>query len=89
MLLGAPGTTLLSAASPDNAAASLPAPIGDPGTLSHALAHNAQRGAMLNQEIALAEVDGRIKASAIKRIGETVQSSPGEATAVIRQWLGN
>ena len=89
MLLGAPGTTLLSAASSDNAAASLPAPIGDPGTLSHALAHNAQRGAMLNQEIALAEVDGRIKASAIKRIGETVQSSPGEATAVIRQWLGN
>ena len=89
MLLGVPGTTLLSAASPENAAASLPAPIGDPGTLSHALAHNAQRGAMLNQEIALAEVDGRIKASAVKRIGETVQSSPGEATAVIRQWLGN
>ena len=47
------------------------------------------RGALLDHEISLAEVDGRVKASAVKRIGDTVASSPGEATAVIRQWMNN
>ena len=42
---------------------------------------------LLDQEIALAEVDGKLKASALKRVGETVSSSPHEATAVIRQWM--
>ena len=55
--------------------------------LQQALAVKAQRGVMLDQEIALAEVDGRIKASALKRIGDSVSASPGEATAVIRQWM--
>lgn len=48
-----------------------------------------QRQLMLDQEIALAEVDGRLKASALKRVGETVSASPHEATAVIRQWMSN
>ena len=89
LLMNAPGGALLSAVTPEHAATVQSAPIGDPAALSQALAQNAQRGALLDQEIALAEVDGRIKASAIKRVGETVQSNPGEATAVIRQWLGN
>ena len=42
---------------------------------------------MLDQEISLAQVDGRIKLSAINRIGETVSKSPMEATSVIRQWM--
>ncbi|MFV0623207.1 flagellar basal-body MS-ring/collar protein FliF [Sphingomonas sp. ac-8] len=42
---------------------------------------------LLDQEIALAQVDGRIKASALKRIGDAITASPPEAAAVIRQWM--
>lgn len=43
--------------------------------------------ALLDQEIALAQVDGRIKLSALKRIGDAVAGSPGESASVIRQWM--
>jgi flagellar M-ring protein FliF len=43
--------------------------------------------AMLDQEIALAQVDGRIKLSALKRIGDAVAASPGESASVVRQWM--
>lgn len=42
---------------------------------------------LLDQEIALAQVDGRIKLSALKRIGDAVSASPPEAASVIRQWM--
>ncbi|MDP9413641.1 MAG: flagellar M-ring protein FliF [Pseudomonadota bacterium] len=45
--------------------------------------------ALLDQEIALAQVDGRIKLSALKRIGDAVTASPGESTSVIRQWMNS
>jgi flagellar M-ring protein FliF len=90
---GASPNTLL----PDGAAAAgamlgadgQPALPQDPEALRLALQNAESRGALLDQEIALAEVDGRIKLSAIKRIGESVATSPGEATAVIRQWLSS
>lgn len=41
----------------------------------------------LDHEIALAQVDGRIKHSALRRIGDAVSASPPEAAAVIRQWM--
>jgi flagellar M-ring protein FliF len=44
---------------------------------------------MLDQEVALAQVDGRIKLSALKRIGETITTNPPEAAAVIRHWMNN
>lgn len=50
------------------------------------LAPDAQTN-LLDQEVALAQVDGRVKLSAIKRIGEAVSASPAEATSVIRQWM--
>jgi flagellar M-ring protein FliF len=43
--------------------------------------------ALLDQEIALAQVDGRIKLSALKRIGDAVAASPAESASVIRQWM--
>jgi flagellar M-ring protein FliF len=43
--------------------------------------------AMLDQEIALAQVDGRIRLSALKRIGDAIAKSPGESASVIRQWM--
>jgi len=41
----------------------------------------------LNQEIALAQVDGRLRADALTQVGEAVAASPAEAAAVIRQWM--
>jgi flagellar M-ring protein FliF len=44
---------------------------------------------LLDQEIALAQVDGRIKLSALKRIGDAIHASPPEAASVIRQWMNS
>ena len=81
---GAPVTLLASAPAEDQAA--LPGALLDPGSARSTI---ESRGALLDQEIALAEVDGRIKLSAIKRIGDTVAASPAESTSVIRQWMSN
>lgn len=42
---------------------------------------------MLDQEIALAQVDGRIKLSALRRIGDAIAANPAESASVIRQWM--
>ncbi len=44
-------------------------------------------GPQLEDEIALAQVEGNIKASALKKIGDAISSSPAESAAVVRQWL--
>ena len=41
----------------------------------------------LDEEIALAQVDGRIKLSSLKKIGEAIAGSPAESASVIRQWM--
>ncbi|AMO72608.1 flagellar MS-ring protein [Sphingorhabdus sp. M41] len=41
----------------------------------------------LEEGIELAQVEGSIKLSALKKIGATVQSSPAESASVIRQWM--
>jgi len=43
----------------------------------------------IDQEIALAQVDGRIKMSALKRIGDAVKGNPGESASVVRQWMNS
>lgn len=48
---------------------------------------NPSHMAQLDQEIALAQVEGGIKASSLKRIGETITNSPAESASVIRQWM--
>ncbi|MGF7155035.1 flagellar basal-body MS-ring/collar protein FliF [Novosphingobium gossypii] len=42
---------------------------------------------LLDQEVALAHVEGRVKLSAIKRIGDTIATNPAESASVIRQWM--
>jgi flagellar M-ring protein FliF len=42
---------------------------------------------LLDEEIALAQVDGRIRLSALKRIGDAIATSPTESASVIRQWM--
>jgi flagellar M-ring protein FliF len=44
-------------------------------------------GPELEDEIALAQVDGTVKLSALKRVGDAIASAPPEAAAVIRGWM--
>lgn len=43
--------------------------------------------AQLDQEIALTQVEGNIKASSLKRLGETIAENPAESASVIRRWM--
>lgn len=60
---------------------------GDPEALQQLEQMGATDAPLLDQEIALAQVDGRIKLSALKRIGSAIAASPPEAASVIRQWM--
>ena len=60
-----------------------------PDDATDALPTPDSQGNQIDQEIALAQVDGRVKLSAIKRIGDAVSASPAEATSVIRQWMAS
>lgn len=61
---------------------------GDPEALRQLEAMQMQGDVpLLDHEVALAQVDGRVKASALRRIGDMVTTSPPEAAAVIRQWM--
>lgn len=82
-LAGPPATALPA---PDGEGAALPLP---GSSAQPAIADGQAQQLQLDQEIALAEVDGRLKASALKRVGDTVAASPQEATAVIRQWMSS
>lgn len=69
------GDTMLPALEGDSAAPGLPS-LANPSHM-----------AALDQEIALAQVEGGIKASSLKRIGETIANNPAESASVIRQWM--
>ncbi|MBW4330468.1 flagellar M-ring protein FliF [Stakelama sp. CBK3Z-3] len=60
---------------------------GDPEALEQLEARQSADVPMLDHDVALAQIDGRVKASAIKRIGDLVSNNPPEATAVLRQWM--
>lgn len=63
---------------PANAAA-LPAPAGVPAVAGATSA----RGEMID----IGQVDGRVAASSIKKIGEIVEKHPEEAVAIVRSWM--
>ncbi len=62
---------------------------GDPAALQQieSMREAGEDTGLLDQEIALAQVDGRIKLSSLKKIGTSVSESPAEAASVIRQWM--
>lgn len=90
MLRGRPGTADdeqgLAAGNLALPAASIDAPQVD-GATPLLTAREGSDTALLDQEIALAQVDGRIKLSALKRIGDAVAANPAESAAVVRQWM--
>ena len=80
--------TVLTAQNPEMLALAEQAADGDPEAMKRLEALNNQDDSvLLDQEIALAQVDGRIKLSALKRIGDAITASPAESASVIRQWM--
>jgi len=65
-------------------APALAAPAGDPAPTE---GDTAESLAQLDNEVTLAQVDGGIKQSVLRRIGNTIAESPPEATSVIRHWM--
>ncbi len=64
---------------------------GDPEALLQieAMREAGDDTALLDQEIALAQVDGRIKVSSLNKIGSAISASPAESASVIRQWMNS
>jgi flagellar M-ring protein FliF len=85
-LLDHSDATPLSAQSPEMLALAERAADGDSDAMQQLETMSAEQQ-LLDQEIALAQVDGRIKLSALKRIGDAISASPPEAASVIRQWM--
>lgn len=64
--------------------AALPSPTGlSPEQLQAAV----DQAAALEQMIDLKQVEGRVKASSVKKIGEIVDKHPEEAVAIVRSWM--
>lgn len=62
----------------------LPAP---GGALSGQLNAEAEEGNTLEQMIDISRVEGRVKASSIRKVGEIVEKHPEEAVSIIRNWM--
>jgi flagellar M-ring protein FliF len=64
---------------------------GDPDALLQieAMREAGDDTAAFDQEVALAQVDGRIKKSSLKKIGDAISGSPAESASVIRQWMNS
>lgn len=41
----------------------------------------------IEAEIDVAQIEGRVKSNALKKVGEVVQRSPVESAAIVRQWM--
>ncbi|MBR0550937.1 flagellar basal-body MS-ring/collar protein FliF [Stakelama marina] len=74
-------------AGPDGQPITLTPQSGEAGEAGEGGGQAAIEGPQLDDEIALAQVEGNIKASALKKIGEAITGSPAESASVIRQWM--
>ncbi len=72
----------------DSTAAAKPAlPGAAPGMLGMAPAMAGNAGALLEATIDMQQVDGRVRESSVKKIGEIVEKHPEEAVNIIRNWM--
>ena len=60
---------------------------GDEEAIAILEAQRANGGMAIETEIDVAQIEGRLKASAVRKVGEIVERHPAEAAAVIRQWM--
>jgi flagellar M-ring protein FliF len=81
---------LLTGPTAANAPPALPAPGSMAGATGTALATVPQQRAVAEgsgEMIDIGQVDGRVAASSIRKIGEIVDKHPEEAVAIIRSWM--
>jgi len=66
----------------------MPAQLTGPGALGQDLAlEAAQADEELEQMIDINRVEGRVRASSLRKVGEIVEKHPEEAVAILRNWL--
>ncbi len=82
-----PAEHLLTPRNDEMAALAQRAADGDEDAMRELEERRAGDVPLLDEEIALAQIDGRIKVSALKRIGEAIAAGPAESASVIRQWM--
>lgn len=83
------GTAELPFDNPEVAALAQRAADGDEAALRELELLRNPDGSLLDEEIALAEIDGRVKQTALKRIGDVISAGPAESASVIRQWMNS
>ena len=72
----------------ESTAAAKPAlPGAAPSMLGMAPAMAGDAGALLEATIDMQQVDGRVRESSVKKIGEIVEKHPEEAVNIIRNWM--
>lgn len=82
----ASGAAALGAGTAENALAQLTGP--DPGAdIGDLLEAEEEDDSLLDQMIDIQQVEGRVRASSLKKIGEIVDKHPEEAVAIIRTWM--
>jgi flagellar M-ring protein FliF len=69
-------------------AGALPAPAGSPEAAAQAAAGGAPAlAAPQRSSIDIAQIEGQVRESSIRKVGEVVNAHPDEALAIIRTWL--
>ncbi len=93
-LLEAPGTAVatIGDGSSDPDAPQLAAPEGEQAMLAEGGGASIEAlpapDGSIAQMIDIAQVEGQVKASSVKKVGEIVQNHPEEAVAIVRSWMG-
>ena len=85
-LAGPEGQRLLAAPATGTAGA-LPAPAGIAAGVPATASTAGQALDAVDQMIDISQVEGRVRASSIKKIGEIVDKHPEEAVAIVRSWM--
>jgi flagellar M-ring protein FliF len=88
-LAGAGGETRLLTDQSGGAQAALPPPSGLPAIAGGGAAPGpgGQTLEAVEQMIDLSRVEGRVRASSVKKVGEIVEKHPEEAVAILRSWM--
>lgn len=81
---GVPQITGPSSSGNQSATASQPGMMEGPGAMLQILQSKEQQ---LDSMIDIAKIDGQVKASSVKKVGEVVGNHPDEAIAILRSWL--
>ena len=79
---GGPGGALSG-----DAIAALTGPTGSASDMTDLLEAEEDEENLLGQMIDINQVEGRVRASSLKKIGEIVDKHPEEAVAIIRNWM--